>query len=315
MVMLAVAVCLFFPALAEGRLLGRPTEGFVMPAGMNIAIGAFLFGVGMQLAGGCASGTLFTAGGGNLKMVITLIFFVLGSALGTYLDPTWWISLPSFGAYSFVQRWGLGPALVMNLCLFAAVIVASLEIERRRNDLQPQDAVATDWLRGPWPLLSGAVALAVLNYATLAVAGHPWGITSGFMLWGAKWLSASGVDMSGSAYWQYQSERIDGSIWADETSVMDIGIIIGAMLAAGLLGRFKPSLSLRGTEVVSAVTGGLLLGFGARLAFGCNIGALFSGIASGSLHGWLWLIFGCCGNVAGLWILGLLPGWRRVGVA
>ena len=233
-------------------------------------------------------------------MLVTLAFFVLGSALGSYLDPSWWLSLPSFGAYSFIRQWGMGPALVMNLCLFAAIIIGSLEIERRRNHSPPQNPVAFDWLMGPWPLLSGAVALALLNYATLAVSGHPWGITSGFMLWGAKGLDALGADLSQSAYWRYQTDRIDGSLWADETSVMDFGIIIGAMLAAALLGRFRPSLSLGWTEAIAAIFGGLLLGYGARLAFGCNIGALFSGIASGSLHGWLWLIFGFSGNLVGL---------------
>ena len=32
-----------------------------------------------------------------------------------------------------------------------------------------------------------------------------------------------------------------------------------------------------------------MMGYGARLAFGCNIGAYFSGMLSGSLHAWLWL--------------------------
>ena len=47
------------------------------------------------------------------------------------------------------------------------------------------------------------------------------------------------------------------------------------------------------------MVGGLLLGYGARLAYGCNIGAYFSGIASGSLHGWLWLVAAFTGNVSG----------------
>jgi hypothetical protein len=46
--------------------------------------------------------------------------------------------------------------------------------------------------------------------------------------------------------------------------------------------------------------GGLFLGYGARLAYGCNIGACFSGIASGSLHGWLWIAFALLGTRAGM---------------
>jgi uncharacterized membrane protein YedE/YeeE len=42
------------------------------------------------------------------------------------------------------------------------------------------------------------------------------------------------------------------------------------------------------------------MGYGARLAFGCNIGALFSGIASGSLHGWLWMAAALAGTALGV---------------
>ncbi len=45
--------------------------------------------------------------------------------------------------------------------------------------------------------------------------------------------------------------------------------------------------------------GGLLLGYGARLTYGCNSGAHFSAIASGSLQGWLWLAAAFAGNVFG----------------
>jgi hypothetical protein len=37
----------------------------------------------------------------------------------------------------------------------------------------------------------------------------------------------------------------------------------------------------------------------ARAAYGCNIGAYFSGIASGSLHGWLWLPAAFAGSAIG----------------
>jgi uncharacterized membrane protein YedE/YeeE len=56
MLMLAVGVALFFPALASGTLFGNPVTGLVSPAGTSVVIGAFMFGIGMQLGGGCASG-------------------------------------------------------------------------------------------------------------------------------------------------------------------------------------------------------------------------------------------------------------------
>ena len=79
-----------------------------------------------------------------------------------------------------------------------------------------------------------------------------------------------------------------------------MGIVLGALLAAGLAGRFAPSLKIPARSLVAAVIGGLLLGYGSRLAYGCNIGAYFSGIASGSLHGWVWLVAAFIGNSVGV---------------
>ena len=81
---------------------------------------------------------------------------------------------------------------------------------------------------------------------------------------------------------------------------MNIGIVCGALLAAGLAGKFSSSLRLPLTSVAAAIFGGLLLGCGARLAFGCNIGALFSVIASGIPHRLLWLVFALVGTYVGI---------------
>ncbi|WP_372240598.1 YeeE/YedE thiosulfate transporter family protein [Pseudomonas sp. R4-34-07] len=114
--------------------------------------------------------------------------------------------------------------------------------------------------------------------------------------------SGLGVDVASWAFWQVpgNAKALAAPVWEDITSVMDIGIILGALLAAGLAGRFAPSLKIPARSLIAAVIGGLLLGYGSRLAYGCNIGAYFSGIASGSLHGWLWLVAAFIGNSVGV---------------
>jgi uncharacterized membrane protein YedE/YeeE len=82
MLMLAAATVLFFPVLASGSLMGQPVAGFVWPVGVSVLFGAFIFGVGMQLGDGCGSGTLYTVGGGSIRMLITLAAFVAGSTIG-----------------------------------------------------------------------------------------------------------------------------------------------------------------------------------------------------------------------------------------
>jgi uncharacterized membrane protein YedE/YeeE len=306
MVMLAVAVVLFFPALGAGTLFGTPVTGLVAPAGVSVVFGAFIFGIGMQMGGGCASGTLFTVGGGNARMLVTLLFFIIGSLIATH-HVDWWFSLPSFPATSIVKTFGVIPALLMSLALFAIIALVTVKLEKRRHG-QLEAAVTSEhvglrrFLRGPWPLVWGAVGLALLNYATLALAGRPWGITSAFALWGAKVAGGLGVDVGSWPFWQMpaNAKALAAPVWEDITTVMDIGIMLGAAVAAGLAGRFAPSLKIPTRSLIAAVIGGLLLGYGSRLAYGCNIGAYFSGIASGSLHGWLWLIAAFAGNAVGV---------------
>jgi hypothetical protein len=140
-------------------------------------------------------------------------------------------------------------------------------------------------------MLAGAALLALLNAATLALAGHPWGITWAFTLWAAKAAVALGWNPDAVAYWRegWQRDALDAGLFDDVTSVMNVGLALGAMAAAGLAGRYAPSFRVPARSLAAAVLGGLLMGYGARLAYGCNIGAYFSGIASTSLHGWLWI--------------------------
>src|SRR5688500_15346382 len=303
MLMLAITCVVFFPLLASGTLFGQPLRGSVSPIGVGVAAGAFIFGLGMQLGGGCASGTLFSVGGGSMRMLITLFFFIIGSVIGT-AHMGWWTAQPAFAPTSIVTTWGPWTALAASLALFGAIAWITMAAERSRHgqlidDVRP--GIGPRWLTGPWPLVAGAIGLAVVNIATLTIGGRPWGVTSAFALWGAKWFAALGVDVSSWSYWQApaQATALKSSVLMDVTSVLDFGIILGALLAAILAGRFAPVLKISGPSLAAAVIGGLLLGYGARIAYGCNIGAYFSGIASGSLHGWLWLVAAFAGNIAG----------------
>jgi uncharacterized protein len=303
MLMLAITCVVFFPLLAAGTFMGQPLRGSVSPIGVGVAAGAFIFGLGMQLGGGCASGTLFSVGGGSTRMLVTLFFFIIGSVIGT-AHMGWWTAQPAWPAMSIVTKIGPWAALAASLALFAAIAWITMVIERRRHgqlvdDLKP--AIGPRWLTGPWPLVAGAVGLATVNIATLTIGGRPWGVTSAFALWGAKWFAALGIDVSSWSYWTApaQAAALKSSVLMDVTSVMDFGIILGALLAAILAGRFAPVWKVSSRSLAAAVVGGVLLGYGARIAYGCNIGAYFSGIASGSLHGWLWLVAAFVGNIAG----------------
>lgn len=304
MLMLAVAVLIFFPALDAGALFGQPVRGFVFPAGIEVALGAFVFGVGMQLGGGCASGTLYGAGGGDTRQAVTLAFFVVGMTVGAW-DAERWADLPALPPVSLPDSLGLWPALGLNLAVFAGITQLLARREHRMTGgVEPLfSRPDMSMLTGPWALAWAALALAILNAATLVVAGRPWGITQAFVTWGSR--LTEGAALADPVFWPYWEDptRIDllhRPLVQDATHLMNLGLILGAFLAATLAGRFAPSFKVGVGPLFAAVLGGLMLGYGARMALGCNISAFFSGVASGSLHGWLWIAAALPGNWLGI---------------
>ncbi|GGB52829.1 YeeE/YedE family protein [Fictibacillus barbaricus] len=308
MVMLAVASVLFAIIFSTGfTFTGAEPTGNVSPVGVSILVGAFLFGIGMQFGNGCASGTLYSLGGGSSSMILTLISFIAGSILGAY-HFTFWMGLPSLPPLSLNQIPGLGylGALVVQLALFALIYWITIQIAKKKNPPMMKPLPTTlGWkkvLRGSWPLFTAAIVLALLNALTLAVKGSPWGITSAFALWGGKAMMATGVDVSAWGYFDGKNgEALSKSVLTDATSVMNFGIILGAFISAAFQGTFKPGKIKPGIAGASVI-GGLLMGYGARLAFGCNIGAYFSGIASFSLHGWVWGVMAMLGTYLALFV-------------
>ena len=303
LVMLAVAMVIFAALLSDGEIFGRKLGGALAPVGVQVALGSFVFGMGMQLGGACGSGTLYTVGGGSLRMLATLAAFCLGGFWAS-LDMPWWLATPRMPAVSLAAEFGWGMALALQLGLLALIWWG---LRRWRSDAPQRPLWRRDFtwrqvLVGPWPLLLAAFMLAALNGLTVVIAGHPWSITWGFTLWGAKLAQSMGWDPATSPFWNgdFASQALSWSLWRDVTSVMNGGIILGALLAAGLAGRFAPGFRLPLKSLAAALIGGWMMGYGARIAFGCNIGAFFSGVASTSLHGWLWIACALPGTWIGL---------------
>jgi uncharacterized membrane protein YedE/YeeE len=296
--MLALATLLFAPLLMYG--VGR---GALAPVATQAVLGAFLFGVGMQLGSGCACGTLYTIGGGSSMMLLTLLTFGTGSFLGTLTDGLWQ-GLPKTEAMSLIDLWGWGGVAVQLVVL--AMLALGLWLWQRPRLTEAGDFWARPtWrslLYGPWSLVTGGVALALLNALTLVLAGRPWGVTWGFTLWTAKLATLLGWDPATSAFWQQEAVAtvLNASVFADVTSVMNVGIVLGAALGAAIAGQLTVRKPPSRRSILAALIGGLMMGYGAWLAFGCNVGAYFSGIASTSVHGWLWIAFALLGTAVGV---------------
>jgi uncharacterized protein len=287
LLLIAIAAIVIVPAAALLPGFG----GAIAPLGPSLIIGAFTFGIGMQLANGCGSGTLYTAGGGSGRMLITLAFFIVGSVIGS-------LHLPAFLALGgidpviaadYLGPWGGLAATLASLAVAAALAVA---IARRRG-------AAAMPRRG---ILVGAVVIALLSIAVFYAGGHPWSVTFGFTVWGGKLASLLGFDLSAAEFWQWPGPKraLADSVLSDTSSLTDFGMILGSMAAAAAAKPFARAAWPPLGSLAAAAVGGLLMGWGARLGFGCNIGAFVGGVASGSLHGWVWFAAALAGSAIGI---------------
>lgn len=284
---LLIGLCalLFIPASA----LGLAASGSLAPVSVSLIIGAFMFGIGMQLANGCGSGVLFSFGGGSGRMLVALPFFILGSLLGSFLLPTA-LGWGSLGQVAIAGGAGEAARLAVNIGLIVAVGAGFYALGRRRGQTLARQ------------LVIGSVVIAALCWLVFIVSGNPWGITFGFTLWGAKLAAGLGVPVADFTFWQWAGPQraLTHSVLADVSSLMDIGMIIGAGLLAAVGGGLRRQSWPSPRQLVAAALGGILMGIGARLAFGCNIGAFLAGVASGSLHGWIWFVMAMAGSWVGI---------------
>jgi hypothetical protein len=151
-------------------------------------------------------------------------------------------------------------------------------------------------------IVVGAVLIGLLSIAVFAAGHHPWSVTFGFTVWGAKIATVFGADFSGAEFWQWAGPKraLGDSILSDTSSLTDLGMILGAMAAAAASAPFARNPWPPVKSLLAAAIGGLLMGWGARLGFGCNIGAFIGGVASGSLHGWVWFLAALPGCMIGI---------------
>ncbi|MFW7341984.1 YeeE/YedE thiosulfate transporter family protein [Pollutimonas sp. H1-120] len=285
--LLALAAAVSMPLLAAfptdlGAALGPPS--------ISLLVGAFVFGACMQIADGCGSGTLYKAGMGVPLNMAILPVFAFGSFMGS-VQLEQWLQLGAVKPVGLVAQYGPLDAFLLTLAglaVFAAAAVLWSGKSARWFDRK---------------LFIGAILLAVLAVLNLVIAGQPWGVVYGFGLWFGKIATAAGIfDPASNPFWSQpvNMANLSQSVFMDVTSITNIGILAGALYIAARKSSSKPSAPLTGTQWLVGIVAGFLLGYSSRLAFGCNIGAMVSGISTGSLHGWIWVPMAFMGSLIGV---------------
>ena len=293
LLLLALAALLAMPLLGQFPEL----QAALGPPSISLIVGAFVFGIAMQVADGCGSGTLYKAGLGFPLNMGILPFFALGSFLGaSHLQG--WLALGQIEPIGFVQSWGVPIALLLTAGLLLGLAALM------RLWVGP----GKTWFSKRW--VWGAVLLAIFATLNLVLAGQPWGVVYGFGLWAGKLVTAAGMfDPTSNAFWSQASnaKHLGESVLLDVTSITNIGILAGALWVSMKKNASNTSstasnqaATLTAKQWAVGLLAGLVMGYSSRLAFGCNVGAMLSGISTGSVHGWIWLPLAFAGTLIGL---------------
>ena len=285
-ILLALLAAVSMPMLAHFP----ETHAALGPPSISLLVGAFVFGLCMQIADGCGSGTLYKAGLGVPLNMGILPLFALGSFLGS-VHLNGWLALGALEPVGLVQSFGATGALLATLAALAVVAVVVGLWSGQRFSLR----------RTPRRWVWGAVVLALFAALNLFIAGQPWGVVYGFGLWAAKGATALGLfDPTQNAFWSDpgHAQRLQQTLLLDVTSITNIGILAGALWVAPR--RPQDAKPLTGQQWLIGLAAGFIMGYSSRLAFGCNVGAMVSGISTGSLHGWIWVPMAFLGTLIGI---------------
>ncbi len=153
----------------------------------------------------------------------------------------------------------------------------------------------------PWPVWGAAVLVATVNVFLFAF-DRPWTASDGLRNWGDWLLRGVGVST--------RSDLV--APWLYSGSLLNLGVLVGGLTAALLSREFAVRVPPAG-ELAKGALGGVLMGVGAVLAFGCNIGGFFSALSALSLSGLGMMVGLGVGAVFGLrylmWEMAHRPAW------
>ena len=265
--------------------------------GANL-VGSFTFGVGMVLAGACASGITYRSGEGMVSAMVAAIGLSVAAYYtateGSFLNPiatnlqsSTMIKTADGANLTLANLLGvpywmlaLGIALVASVAWVWLARPFSLEATRARAKARTAQGAAGGWGWMTAGIIIGLIAIVAFPLSVAAGRPSTIGITDG-------WIGLLKAIFLGGAWG-----------WAP---LLIVGIIVGSLAAAVINNEFKfraPSTGM----LAQVFLGGLLMGFGAVCSAGCNIGHILSGLPQLAIGS----IVATVAIVAGAWLTSYL---------
>jgi len=281
----------FLPNTSTDRL---PPLAHIGPVSIPLAIGAFLFGIGMTLSGACISGHLYRIGQGYLRAIPALIGTLIGFAIAFLLWNPIYLNFISDSPTPWLPH-TFGYAGSLTLTFAFVTVLAAIAIRKGVNS-EPisgerslkitlrsihQKLVLDRWN----PLVTGGLVGVIGTIAYLRV--EPLGVT--------RQLSTTSRNLSLDNGFGPETlnglDKMAGCIAIISEAITNNGWLVigllGASFASAVAGnRFKFS-RITPVNTTTALIGGVLLGFGAMISLGCTVGVLLSGTQASALSGWV----------------------------
>lgn len=266
---IAVLVELFgFAILAMANLITISPKPLVI---VGQLVGGFIFGIGMVLAGGCASGVTYRVGEGMIGSLSAVIGLAIGGSVTAFgflkpLKDALQLGKISVGEASptLANIVGLNHNLVaIVLALILGAIWYLVARNNKEDEASTEGSLSDRIFKKGWTWLPTGIVVGIIGiiaFWSSAAAGknYPLRITSGWVTWVKLILPSQEASINWDAY-------------------LVLGIIIGALIAALIASEFKfrmPGWGVLGQTFV----GGLLMGFGAVTGSGCNVTHILSGL-------------------------------------
>jgi uncharacterized membrane protein YedE/YeeE len=252
-------------------------------------IGGYIFGMGMVLAGGCASGVTFRVGEGWTTSWFAVVFFggtALATRAGAFKGWMQWIGQfqvqPPFSDPTYFVK-GSGPTissvLGINPWIPAVVVAVALVLYAFLTKTTDRPT------KFNWKIAAVALAVvAALGFCLSELSGRNYGlgITYGWANLFQGFFVNTPLDWGGT---------------------LIIGIVVGSAIAALISGEFKLRMPKHPMTYAQVALGGIFMGFGATTAGGCNIGHFLTGVPQFAISSIVASVFFVLGNWSMSWFL------------
>lgn len=256
----------------------------VQPIGVHTFLGGVLFGIGMVIAGGCATGVLMRVGEGYQIQIFALLGMLIGSIIGAFNSQ--WFQAQGFSSFSLDIQKQLGTVkgLLLQLTVLIIIYFLCTYLQKgkkvfNRLSLKIFFEVKNDAQRR---YFKGAFYLSIINTLFLYVILRPLSITMGL-----TYFAAGIFEKLGGSLENLIILETGESLLYNPMVIFVSSIIAGSFISAFLHKEFRYRKARSSKYLLMGLVGGLLMGYSARIGLGCNFGGFVNAVASMSLHGWV----------------------------